>query len=192
VTSGTHFNDGCCFDYGSSEEDCDNPGAFCDGCMEAIYFGSGGGWCGGGGGQQPFVLADLENGLYGCNVTGGSNPNLIPLPFPFVTAMVKGGENGFAIKGANAGGGSGAALVKMWDGPRPQGYQPMHKTGAIILGVGGDNVSRRARRAAAGSAPAIPGTSVGTFYEGVLTVGYSTDAADDAVQADILNAGYGQ
>ena len=33
VTSGTHVNEGCCFDYGSSENDADNPGAFCDGCM---------------------------------------------------------------------------------------------------------------------------------------------------------------
>ena len=104
--------------------------------------------------------------------------------------MVKGGESGFAIKGANAGGGSGAALAKMYDGPRPPGYAPMHKTGAIILGVGGDNVSRRRRGAE--EEPAIPGMSIGTFYEGLLTVGYSTDAADDAVQADILQAGYGQ
>ena len=40
VTSGTHFNDGCCFDYGNSENDCNNPSAFCDGCMEAIYASS--------------------------------------------------------------------------------------------------------------------------------------------------------
>ena len=32
----------------------------------------------------------------------------------------------------------------------------------------------------------------GTFYEGVLTKGYSTDAADDAVQANIVAAGFGK
>lgn len=77
----------------------------------------------------------------------------------------------------------------------------MHKTGAIILGVGGDNVSGRRRRGGgsrgsdnggAAGAPTIPGMSVGTFYEGAMTVGFSSDAADDAVQADILAAGFGQ
>lgn len=154
--------------------------------MEAIYFGSGGGWCGRG---NPTVLADLENGLWGCATPNGNNANLTDLPFEYVTAMIKGGENGFAIKGASAGASDGGALKTMWDGPRPPGYQPMHKSGAIILGVGGDNVSRRRR---GGGAPSIPGTSIGTFYEGVLTVGYSTDAADDAVQADILAVGYGR
>jgi len=136
------------------------------------------------------VLADLENGLWGCDEPNGINTNLTSLPFPFVTAMVKGGENGFAIKGGNAAGeGVDGALKTMWDGPRPPGYQPMHKTGGIILGVGGDNVSGRRRQRAGGG---IPGTSIGTFYEGCLTTGYSTDAVDDAVQQDILAAGYGR
>lgn len=52
----------------------------------------------------------------------------------------------------------------------------MRKQGAIILGIGGDN--------SAGG--------VGTFYEGVITSGYSTDASDDAVQANIANVRYGQ
>ena len=157
--------------------------------MEAIYFGSGGGWCGQG---NPTVLADLENGLWGCATPNGNNANLTDLPFEYVTAMVKGGENGFAIKGASAGAGDRGTLRTMWDGPRPPGYQPMHKTGAIILGVGGDNVSRRKGSDSGKGKPAIPGTSIGTFYEGVLTVGYTTDAADDAVQLDILDAGYGK
>ncbi len=111
--------------------------------MEAINFGSGGSWCGSG---SPAVLADLENGLWGCDTPGGQNPNLTSLAFPFVTAMLKGGENGLALKGANAGGDANftsRALKTFYDGPRPPGYQPMHKTGAIILGVGGDNISRR-------------------------------------------------
>ena len=37
----------------------------------------------------------------------------------------------------------------------------------------------------------VPGLSIGTFYEGLMTVGYSSDAADDEVQADIVAAGYG-
>ena len=34
--------------------------------------------------------------------------------------------------------------------------------------------------------------AIGSFYEGVLTKGYSTDAADDLVQANIVNVGYGK
>ena len=108
---------------------------------------------------------------------GGRNPNNTALKSEYVTAMVKGGVNGFAIKGGDA---TQGTLKVMYSGARPPGYQPMHKTGAIILGVGGDNV-----------AGAIPGTSIGTFMEGALTVGYSTDEADAAVQADIIGAGYG-
>ena len=51
----------------------------------------------------------------------------------------------------------------------------MKKQGAIILGIGGDNSDG----------------AVGTFYEGAMTRGYSTDAADAAVQANIIAAGYG-
>merc|ERR1712079_612076 len=61
-----------------------------------------------------------------------------------------------------------------WDGKRAPGYAPMKKQGAIILGIGGDNSCG----------------AVGTFYEGVMTRGYTTDAADDAVQANIVAAGY--
>ena len=52
----------------------------------------------------------------------------------------------------------------------------MHKQGAIILGIGGDNSDG----------------AVGTFYEGCMTQGYSSDASDDAVQANIIEAGYGR
>ena len=50
----------------------------------------------------------------------------------------------------------------------------MKKEGAIILGIGGDN--------SIGAA--------GTFYEGVMTSGYPSDATENAVQANIVAAGY--
>ena len=50
----------------------------------------------------------------------------------------------------------------------------MRKEGAIILGIGGDN--------SIGAA--------GTFYEGVMTSGYPSDATENAVQANIIAAGY--
>ena len=46
----------------------------------------------------------------------------------------------------------------------------------IILGIGGDN----------------SGGGVGSFYEGAITAGYSSDATDDLIQADIVAAGYGR
>jgi len=106
----------------------------------------------------------------------------------FVMAMVKGGTHGFALKGAAAN--KEGKLTLIYDGPRPAGYQPMRKTGAIILGVGGDNM----RGATNAVQKPYPGEaeSIGTFYEGLLTVGYSTDAADAAVHANILAAGYGK
>ena len=51
----------------------------------------------------------------------------------------------------------------------------MHQEGAIVLGTGGDNSK----------------ASIGTFFEGVMTSGYPTDAADNAVQANIVLVGYG-
>ena len=50
----------------------------------------------------------------------------------------------------------------------------MHKEGAIILGIGGDNSDG----------------AVGTFYEGVLTSGYPSDATEASVQANIVAAKY--
>ena len=92
--------------------------------------------------------------------------------------MLKGGSHGFALKAGDA---TQGHLQTMWDGPRPKvgrngtGYQPMKKQGAIILGIGGDNSDQ----------------AIGTFFEGVMTKGLTSDAADDAVQANIVAAGYG-
>jgi hypothetical protein len=116
-------------------------------------------------------MADLEDGLWAGNQKPFNHDNT-PVTSPFVTAMVKGGSNGFALKAGDA---TAGKLKTMYDGPRPPGYQPMRKQGAIILGIGGDNSNR----------------AVGNFFEGVMTAGYSTDACDDAVQANIVAASYG-
>ena len=87
--------------------------------------------------------------------------------------MVKGKAGGFALKGGDA---QAGALTTMYDGARPSGYDPMKKQGAIILGIGGDNSN----------------TAVGIFYEGCLTSGFPSNATDDAVQANIVAAGYGK
>jgi len=167
VTSGTHVNGGCCFDYGNAEVNNNDDGA---GTMEAVYFGNCTVW-GYGQGSGPWVMADLENGLWAGNMR--SNNRNLPMKSEYVTAMVKGATNGFALKASDA---SNGMLQLMYNGPRPNGYQPMKKQGSIILGIGGDNSN----------------SAIGTFYEGVMTSGYSTDAADDAVQANIVAAGYGK
>jgi hypothetical protein len=171
VTSGTHVNSGCCFDYGNSETDRRADGA---GAMDAIYFGTSC-WFGGCSGTGPWVQADLEYGLY----SGGSqswNSNQRAFTSKYVTAMLKNnGTSRFAIKGANAQSGS---LATLWDGALPPGYSPMKKQGAIILGSGGDCCNGNTNQ------------SQGTFYEGAIVAGYPSDATDNAVQADIAAAVY--
>ncbi|KAF8200081.1 Arabinosidase B [Pholiota molesta] len=165
VFDGTHFNSACCFDYGNAETSSDDTG---NGHMEAIYFGTGGG---SGSGSGPWIMADLENGLFS-GASPSSNPADQSISSRFVTAVVKGEPNQWAIRGGNAASGS---LSTFYSGVRPSGgYNPMSKEGAIILGIGGDNSNG----------------AQGTFYEGVMTSGYPSDATENAVQANIVAAGY--
>lgn len=164
VTRGDHYNAGCCFDYGNAETDNDDDGR---GTMEALYFGSSAGW-GHGQGAGPWVMADLENGLWAGDQKVSPAPSIA---FQFVTAMAKGRKGGFALKGGNA---QAGPLQTLHDGPRPEGYATMKKQGAIILAIGGDNSCR----------------AVGTFYEGAMTASYTADETDAAVQANIVAAGY--
>jgi len=166
VTSGTHVNGGCCFDYGNAEHTISDTG---NGHMDAVYIGTRchNPPCTGDG---PWVAADLENGLY---QGSGNNPADLGNRSTFVTALLKNnGQTAFALKGGNAQSGS---LSTWWNGALPSGgYTPMHQEGSIVLGTGGDNSNADA----------------GSFFEGVMTSGYSTDAADDAVQANIVASGY--
>ncbi|MFD1120845.1 arabinofuranosidase catalytic domain-containing protein, partial [Sphaerisporangium aureirubrum] len=165
VVDGTHYNQWCCFDYGNAQTDgqADAPAI-----METVYFGANKQW-GYGAGAGPWVMADLEWGLFS-GVNAGYN-NIASINHRFVTAMVKGEPNHWAIRGGNA---QSGGLTNYYDGRRPNGYHPMKKEGAILLGIGGDNsVSGR-----------------GTFFEGVLTSGYPTADTENAVQANITAAGY--
>jgi hypothetical protein len=168
VLDGTHYNDACCFDYGNAETSSTDTG---NGHMEAIYYGDATYW-GSGSGSGPWIMADLENGLFSGESTGvnSADPSL---SYRFVTAVVKGEPNFWAIRGGNAASGS---LSTYYSGVRPQvsGYYPMSKEGAIILGIGGDNSNG----------------AQGTFYEGVMTSGYPTDATENSVQANIVAAKY--
>ncbi|MEV0976291.1 alpha-L-arabinofuranosidase B [Streptomyces sp. NPDC049915] len=168
ILDGSHYNGGCCFDYGNAETNSRDNG---NGTMEAIYFGNIKVW-GYGTGNGPWVMADLENGLFS-GVNPGYNANDPSVSHRFLTAIVKGGSNKWAIRAGNA---QSGGLSTYYSGPRPNasGYNPMKKEGAIILGIGGDNSNG----------------SAGTFYEGVMTSGYPSDATENAVQADINAVGY--
>ncbi|MFE9425620.1 alpha-L-arabinofuranosidase B [Kitasatospora sp. NPDC006697] len=168
VLDGTHYDGGCCFDYGNAETSDTDTG---NGHMEAIYFGNIKVW-GYGSGNGPWVMADQENGLFSGAGTG-YNANDPSISDRFVTAAVKGGPNQWAIRAGNA---QSGGLSTYYSGARPNaaGYNPMHKEGAIILGIGGDNSKG----------------SSGTFYEGVMTAGYPSDATENAVQANIAAVGY--
>lgn len=182
VTSGKHYNGGCCFDYGNSET---TRKADAAGAMDAIYFGSSC-WfkdashpnynCNTGSG--PWVQADLEWGLFASNSSTTWNSKSVSFTSTYVTAMLKNnGTTRMALKGGNA---QSGGLTTTWDGALP--YSKMVKQGAIVLGSGGDCC-----RVGGGV-----NQSEGTFYEGAMVSGYPTDATDSAIHANIVAAGYGR
>jgi hypothetical protein len=176
ITSANYYNGGCCFEYGNAESNSRDNG---EGAAEAVYFGTCTIW-NKGAGTGPWVMADLENGLWAGDASPYQNNQSVPETWNYVTGMVKGDKAGssassghWTIKVGNA---QSGMLGTPFDGPRPtSSYSPMRKEGAIILGTAGDNSN----------------AGQGNFFEGVMTAHYSTNAADDAVQANIV-AAYGQ
>jgi hypothetical protein len=188
VTSQNGLFNGCCFDYGNAETDSHDDN---NGTAEAVYFGSGIVWDSGAEGghtlANPWVMADLENGLFaGFSTTNPSNAQTITtntaLHFDFVTAVLVGdtaaqnaGMGRFALYGGDA---TAGALKTMYDGIRPTltGYVPMKKQGSIVLGIAGDNSDQDG----------------GQFFEGVMASGAATVTTLSALQANIVAAKYGQ
>jgi len=171
VLDGHHFNDGCCFDFGNAEIDSHDDG---DGTMETSYFGNATAWYHGNP-PGPWIMTDQENNLVGC-VNPGSTSKLCPdlpnITSRFVTAVAKGEPHHWSSLGGDAQTGT---LSTMFAGPRVDStYDPMRKQGAVVLGNGGDNSNG----------------AQGTFYEGVMTAGYPTNATDQKVQANIVAARY--
>jgi hypothetical protein len=102
-----------------------------------------------------------------------ATPRNLAMPYPFVTAILNNpGSRTFTLKGGNA---THGPLTTFYDGPTPpgHGYSPMRQEGAIILGSGGDQ-----------------GTTDGEFFEGVITIGVPSSAAEAAIQANIISVGY--
>jgi hypothetical protein len=184
VTSQNGLIDRCCFDYGNGEIDSLDDG---NGTMEALYFGGGVAWgtgSPGGHNNGPWVMADLENGLF-AGWENNQDQNIstnTPVKFPFVTAVLVGdtaaqnaGRGRFALYGSDA---TTGTLKTMYDGIRPAkaGFVPMKKQGSIILGIGGDN-------SASGG---------GQWFEGVMASGAATLVTVNAIQANIVAARYGK
>jgi len=175
VTNGKHFNGGCCFDYGNSETDRKADGS---GAMDSLNFSSITAW-GTGAGDGPWIMADLEYGVFAQNNTmkNQKNPSQTAT---YITAILKNnGTSEFALRGSDATMGS---LSTYYKGALPGGWSPMKKQGAIVLGSGGDCCKPD------GGA----NQSAGTFYEGCIVTGYPSDATEDAVQANVVAAGYGK
>jgi hypothetical protein len=173
VVDATHYDSGCCFDYGNAST---NGRAVGTGTMETTYFGTSTAW-GRGSGPGPWIMADMEAGLFsGFDAKQNAATPTIDT-WRFVTAVVDGGGgNRWDLRGGNA---QQGGLTTFYSGVRPgtpasDAYYPMHKQGAILLGIGGDNGNG----------------SSGTFYEGVMTTGYPSTATTDAVQANIVAARY--
>src|SRR5580700_1007513 len=171
VSSGTHFNSGCCFDYGNAETSATDTGA---GHMDAVNVNRDLSWSNCHNGSGLGVQADLENGLFHWNERS-CNPatNVSGGPRPFLSAWLKNnGQTRFALKWGDA---QSGRLITIYSGALPNGYAPMRQEGAILLGIGGDNSH----------------ASAGSFFEGAMTAGYPADSADDAIQSNIVAAGYG-
>ena len=180
VSSQHDLINGCCFDYGNAQTRASNDG---NGTAEAVYFGSGVIW-GSGAGTGPWVMADLENGLYAGweNYQDSNISTNTPVEHDFVTAVLVGdtadknnGKGRFALYGGDA---TAGKLKTMYDGIRPEklGYVPMQKQGSVILAVAGDNSNGGG----------------GRFYEGVIANGAATEETVAALQSAIIEAGYGK
>ena len=172
VIDGTHYDSGCCFDYGNSST---NGRAVGTGTMETTYYGTSTAW-GRGNGEGPWIMSDMEAGLFSGY---GAKENDVPsiTDWRFVSVYVNGGGgNQWDLRGADA---TQQDVTTFYSGVRPgtpdsDAYYPMHKKGGMLLGNGGDNGNG----------------SAGTFYEGVMTVGYPSNETIAAVQKDIAAAKY--
>jgi hypothetical protein len=184
--------DSCCFDYGNAETDSHDDGK---GTMEAAYLGGGVVWgtgSPGGHGNGPWVMADLEDGIYAGWENGQDQAISTnrPQTANYISGILVGdsctGHTGcagmgsaypdgrFALYGGDA---TSSNVTTLWDGIRPAkpGYVPMQKQGSIILGTGGDNSDGDG----------------GQWFEGAMASGAASLQAVYSLQANIAAAGYG-
>ena len=167
LTSSNLTSGSCCFDFGSAETNNSDDG---NATMNAIYYGTDC-WTQNCTGTGPWVGGDLENGMYFSNT--GNNPSSIPSETgSFLSAWEKNnGTTNFTLKFGN---GQSGGLTQSYSGALPNGYDPMKVQPSIELGTGGDN----------------SGEGDGEFFEAAAVSGFPSDATENAVQANIVAAGY--
>ncbi len=169
VASGTHVNDGCCFDYGNAETSTNDTG---NGHMDLVNL------------EHDVLL----RALHGLGAVGRGRPRERPVHGQRLEPGQRTGDQQLRHRDAEerrpapssrskSGNAQSGALTSQYAGTLPTGggYIPMSLEGAIVLGTGGDNSN----------------WSVGSFFEGVMVAGYPSDATEAAVQANIVAAGYG-
>jgi non-reducing end alpha-L-arabinofuranosidase len=168
---------GCCWDFGNgSTNNCNGA----TGQMCALYIGKD--W-GKGAGSGPWFAVDFEAGVWAGGTNKGDpgwgawnethpvNPNDPSMTMDYAFGIVKTNATNYCIRAADAQSGK---LTTAYDGALPVTLH-WKLQGSIVLGIGGDN--------------SILGYE--TFFEGVITAGQPTDAADTAVLKNVQAAGYG-
>jgi non-reducing end alpha-L-arabinofuranosidase len=178
VADGTHYGDGCCWDFGNASINNCNGGT---GLMNTLFFGKA--YWGNGAGSGPWFMADFEAGVWagGSKVGDGgwgalndahpANNNNPSMTMNYAFGILKTNSTNYAIRVANAQSGN---LTTAYDGNIPSTLTWAMK-GGIVLGIGGDNSN----------------SSYGTFFEGVITSGRPTDAVDTLILKNVQAAGYG-
>jgi hypothetical protein len=163
---GKHFNTGCCFEYGNAERN----STMLNGSMEAIFYGCNDTHpplppCE----KGPYVYSDLEH-MHAMMTLPGFEPVRLT-PVDFVFGLVKGQVGRLVVAVGDAQ--RDFALRAVYDGPYPATYSSK-KQGGIVLGVGGDNSPYGA----------------GTFFEGAIVRGFSSEAVDAAIFGNVVGARY--
>ena len=139
-----------------------------------MYFGTG--YWGKGTGNGPWFMGDFEDGVWagGSGAAATTNTMLPSSNVPFAFGTVKTSTNGSTPQYAiSVGNGQSGSLTMAYNGQAPK---PWSTSGAVILGIGGDNSN----------------SSFGTYFEGAITKGMPSDTTDAAVLANIQAAGYGK
>jgi Alpha-L-arabinofuranosidase B, catalytic len=158
----------CCFDFGNMEATVADTGS---GHMNALYYNDlVCSQCYNGVLPGPWAAVDMENGVFAGPVTAATGNTANPGETHFFMGVLSKCDCTayFALKGGDVRRGTWNTYYPMGT-PLPSGRAPMHQEGGLSLGEGGDGSS-------AGS---------GGFAEGVIINAVTTDAADNAVMANL-------
>jgi hypothetical protein len=167
VADGKRGGPACCADFGNAKtNNCNGP----TGSMNAMFFGTG--YWGKGAGGGPWFMGDFEAGVWsgGSGASATTNSSLPASNVDYAFGVLKTNSSGYAIRVGNA---QSGGLTTGYDGAAPAAWA---MSGAIVLGIGGDNSN----------------SSLGTFFEGAITAGRPSDATDAAVLQNVQAAGYGK